>query len=129
MNQVYIGTSGWSYKGWEKAFYPRDLPKTEQFEFYATQFPTVEINLTFYRLPTPNMVRGWRAKAPPGFVYAIKGSRYITHMKKLKNLDHAVDRFFEHIRVLRSEEHTSELQSQSNIVCRPLLAKKKSSMS
>ena len=101
MNQVYIGTSGWSYKGWEKAFYPRDLPKTEQFEFYATQFPTVEINLTFYRLPTPNMVRGWRAKAPPGFVYAIKGSRYITHMKKLRNLDHAVDKFFDHIRPLK----------------------------
>src|SRR6266480_2355919 len=101
MNQVYIGTSGWSYKGWEKAFYPHDLPKTEQFEFYATQFPTVEINLTFYRLPTSNMVRGWRAKAPPGFVYAIKGSRYITHMKKLRNLDYAGDKFFDHIRPLK----------------------------
>src|SRR2546423_7206431 len=91
MSEVYIGTSGWSYKGWEKAFYPHDLPKTQQFQFYATQFPTVEINLTFYRLPTPNMVRGWRDKAPPGFVYAIKGSRYITHMKKLQNLHQAVD--------------------------------------
>src|SRR2546430_4248551 len=95
----------------------------------STLFPYTTLFRSFYRLPTANMVQGWRDKAPPGFVYAIKGSRYITHMKKLRNLDHAVDRFFEHIRVLRSEEHTSELQSQSNIVCRPLLAKKKSSMS
>jgi uncharacterized protein YecE (DUF72 family) len=103
MNKVYIGTSGWSYKGWEKAFYPHDLPKTQQFQFYATQFPTAEINLTFYRLPTPNMVRGWHDKAPPGFVYAIKGSRYITHMKKLQNLHQAVDRFFEHIEPLKKQ--------------------------
>ena len=103
MNKVYIGTSGWSYKGWEKAFYPHDLPKKQQFQFYATQFPTVEINLTFYRLPTPNMIHGWREKAPPGFVYAIKGSRYITHMKKLQNLYQAVDRFFERIEPLKKQ--------------------------
>ena len=103
MNKVYIGTSGWSYKAWEKAFYPHALPKKQQFQFYATQFPTVEINLTFYRLPTPNMVHGWREKAPPGFVYAIKGSRYITHMKKLQNLYQAVDRFFEHIEPLKKQ--------------------------
>jgi len=103
MEEVYIGTSGWSYKGWEKAFYSPDLPKNQQFQFYATQFPTVEINLTFYRLPTLNMVRGWRDKAPHGFVYAIKGSRYITHMKKLQNLHQAVDRFFEHIEPLKKQ--------------------------
>src|SRR5438477_12465313 len=103
MSEVYIGTSGWSYKGWEKAFYPHALPKTQQFQFYTTQFPSVEINLTFYRLPTENMVRGWREKAPPGFVYAIKGSRYITHMKKLQNLHQAVDRFFDHIKILKKQ--------------------------
>jgi uncharacterized protein YecE (DUF72 family) len=96
-HQVYIGTSGWSYKSWDKTFYPREIPKSAQFEFYATQFPTVEVNNTFYRLPTPKMILDWRRKAPPGFVYAIKGSRFITHMKKLANLDGALDKFFNRI--------------------------------
>jgi uncharacterized protein YecE (DUF72 family) len=101
MGNVYIGTSGWSYKSWDKAFYPKDLPKLRQFEYYVTQFPTVEINNTFYRLPTLNAVRGWRDKAPPGFVYAVKGSRFITHMKKLTNLDGAVKNYFERIKALK----------------------------
>lgn len=95
--QVYIGTSGWSYKSWDKTFYPKRVPKAGQFEFYTTQFPTVEINNTFYRLPTPKMVLGWRNKAPPGFIYAVKGSRFITHMKKIANLDGALDKFFDRI--------------------------------
>ncbi len=97
MGDIYIGTSGWSYKSWEEIFYPADVPASRHFEFYATQFRTVEINLTFYRLPSEKMVEGWRRKAPPGFVYAVKGSRFITHMKKLANLDGAVDKFFDRI--------------------------------
>jgi uncharacterized protein YecE (DUF72 family) len=97
-DEIYIGTSGWSYKGWNDTFYPSEIPKNRQFEFYATQFPTVEINATFYRLPSLNMVRGWRDKAPKGFVFAVKGSRFITHMKKLANLDGAVDKFFDRIK-------------------------------
>jgi uncharacterized protein YecE (DUF72 family) len=103
MGNVYIGTSGWSYKSWEKAFYPQDIPKTRQFDYYVTQFPTVEINNTFYRLPTLNAVRGWRDKAPPGFIYAVKGSRFITHMKKLTKLDGAVKRYFERIKELKKK--------------------------
>jgi uncharacterized protein YecE (DUF72 family) len=102
MKPIYIGTSGWSYKGWDKTFYPKDVAKSRQLEFYATQFLSVEINATFYRLPTPNMVRGWRDRAPAGFIYAIKGSRFITHMKKLANLDGALDRFFAAISPLQS---------------------------
>lgn len=101
MGNVYIGTSGWSYKSWDKAFYPREIPKGRQFEFYVTQFPTVEINNTFYRLPTLDAVRGWRDKAPPGFVYAVKGSRFITHMKKITNLDGALKKYFERIQPLQ----------------------------
>src|ERR1051326_4422921 len=101
MGNVYIGTSGWSYKSWDKAFYPKEIPKSRQFEYYATQFPTVEINNTFYRLPTTKAVEGWRDKAPPGFVYAVKGSRFITHMKKLTKLDGAVDKYFERIEALK----------------------------
>ena len=101
MGPVYIGTSGWSYKSWDKALYPSDLPKNQQFDFYATQFSTVEINATFYRLPTFKMVRGWRDKAPRGFVFAVKGSRFITHMKRLNNLDGALRKYFTRIKALR----------------------------
>ena len=103
MGRAYIGTSGWSYRSWEGTFYPARLPKTQQFEFYATQFPTVEINLTFYRLPTVKMVQNWRAKAPAGFVYAIKGSRFITHMKKLLNAAEALREFFRCLEPLRAK--------------------------
>ncbi len=93
---AYIGTSGYSYKSWDKSFYG-ETPKRAQLEFYATQFPTVEINATFYRLPSENMVRGWRDRVSEDFVYAVKGSRFITHMKKLANLDGALDKFFDRI--------------------------------
>lgn len=95
MKPVYIGTSGWSYQGWEKAFYAPDIPKSRHFDYYLTHFPTVEINLTFYRLPTRNMAQVWHDKAPKRFLYAIKGSRFITHMKKLAHLGNAFERFFE----------------------------------
>jgi uncharacterized protein YecE (DUF72 family) len=101
MKRVYIGTSGWAYKSWDKAFYPESVPKQRQFEFYATQFPTVEINATFYRLPTLNTVRNWRDRAPEGFIFAVKGSRFITHMKKLANLDGAVRKYFDRIKPLQ----------------------------
>ncbi|HVV00747.1 MAG TPA: DUF72 domain-containing protein [Verrucomicrobiae bacterium] len=101
-HRVYVGTSGWSYKGWNKAFYPEEVPKRRQFEFYASQFPTVEINATFYRLPTLNMTRGWRDKAPPGFVFAVKGSRFISHMKKLKDVEGALSKYFKRIEPMKS---------------------------
>ncbi|HEY6230314.1 MAG TPA: DUF72 domain-containing protein [Pyrinomonadaceae bacterium] len=90
--KVYIGTSGFTYKSWNAHFYPPELPARLQLEFYATQFPTVEINTTFYRLPGESMVKGWAKRVPKTFVYALKGSRFITHMKKLANLDEPVKR-------------------------------------
>ncbi len=101
MKRIYIGTSGWSYKSWERSFYPAGLSASRHFEFYASQFSTVEINLTFYRLPAAKMVEGWRDKAPAGFVYAAKGSRFITHMKKLVDAGEALDGFFDRIRPLQ----------------------------
>ena len=82
--RIYIGTSGWVYKDWASRFYPRDIPKKQHLGFYATRFPTVEINATFYRLPGESVFQDWRESVPPGFIYAIKGSRAITHMKRLK---------------------------------------------
>jgi uncharacterized protein YecE (DUF72 family) len=81
---IYIGTSGWSYKGWAKNFYPSELPASRQFTFYATKFPTVEINGTFYRLPTQKTFQDWDRQAPRGFIYSVKGSRAVTHFKRLR---------------------------------------------
>jgi uncharacterized protein YecE (DUF72 family) len=101
MSPVYIGTSGWVYKGWQKTFYPEDISASEHLEFYASQFPTVEINATFYRLPSLKMVQGWRQRAPRQFLFAVKGSRYITHMKKLVQLGGGLNRFIRRIQPLR----------------------------
>jgi uncharacterized protein YecE (DUF72 family) len=99
--QILIGTSGYSYKGWDKTFYPPDVPKRAQLEYYETQFKTVEINATFYRLPSEGMVKGWRDRVANDFVYAIKGSRFLTHMLKLRNCAEGVTKFFDRIRLLK----------------------------
>ncbi len=80
---VFVGTSGWSYKAWAVEFYPRRLGVARQLAYYATHFPTVEINASFYRLPSVEAVAAWKELAPPGFIYAVKGSRTVTHFRKL----------------------------------------------
>jgi uncharacterized protein YecE (DUF72 family) len=82
--KIYIGTSGWVYKDWAKRFYPKEVPKKRHLAFYATRFPTVEINASFYRLPAEKTFDDWREAVPPGFLYAVKGSRAVTHLKRLK---------------------------------------------
>ncbi|PTX94325.1 DUF72 domain-containing protein [Opitutus sp. ER46] len=101
---IWVGTSGWVYKEWAGAFYPRGWPKQREFEYYLRHFPTVEINATFYRLPTRSMVRGWHDRAPEGFVYAVKGSRYLTHLKRLKDTSHGLQKYLRRIAPLA--EHT-----------------------
>jgi uncharacterized protein YecE (DUF72 family) len=98
--QVRIGTSGWIYKHWRGVFYPERLPAREWFAFYARSFDTVEINNTFYRLPSPAAFAAWHDQAPPGFVYAVKASRYLTHMKKLKDPADALERILGRARLL-----------------------------
>ena len=101
--RIYIGTSGWSYPDWKGTFYPRDLPPREWFQFYSRRFPTVEINATFYHLPRLKTVHGWRDHAPPGFVFAVKGSRFITHIKKLTNLGNSLRAFSRRIQPMRAQ--------------------------
>lgn len=84
MAPIRIGCSGWNYRDWRGRFYPQDLPVKGWFAFYAETFDTVEINNSFYRLPTASVFEKWREQAPPGFCYAVKASRYITHNKKLR---------------------------------------------
>jgi uncharacterized protein YecE (DUF72 family) len=86
MGEIRIGTSGWVYRDWKGPFYPADLPQKRWFAHYAGRFSTTEINGSFYRLPTEKAVAGWAEAAPPGFVFAWKASRFITHNKKLKDV-------------------------------------------
>jgi uncharacterized protein YecE (DUF72 family) len=92
-NAIHVGCSGWVYRHWRGLFYPEGLPQKRWFEHYSQEFDTVEINASFYRLPLESTFDGWRDKAPPGFRYAVKANRFITHMKKLAGCDEEIDRF------------------------------------
>ncbi|MDB6031459.1 MAG: hypothetical protein JWM16_1797 [Verrucomicrobiales bacterium] len=96
-----MGTSGWIYKGWAGTFYPPRLSAAAKFAFYSSHFSTVEINNTFYRLPTENAVRGWHEQAAPGFIYAVKGSRFVTQMKKLNIEQDSLDLILNRIAPLK----------------------------
>jgi uncharacterized protein YecE (DUF72 family) len=97
---VRIGCSGWQYRHWKGSFYPADLPQSRWFEHYASVFDTVEVNNTFYRLPEIATFEAWRRRAPPGFLFALKASRFLTHMKKLRDPREPLARFFERARSL-----------------------------
>ena len=88
---VRIGCSGWSYPHWRKVFYPEKLPAREHFGFYAQHFNTVEINNSFYRQPPRERFEAWGEQAPPGFLFAVKGSRYVTHIKRLAVEKESID--------------------------------------
>jgi uncharacterized protein YecE (DUF72 family) len=92
---VHVGCSGWVYRHWRGQFYPEGLPQKRWFEHYAAEFDTVEINASFYRLPLESTFDGWREKAPPGFRYAVKANRFITHMKKLAGCDPEIRGFIQ----------------------------------
>ena len=94
MSRVRIGCSGWIYPHWREQVYPRGLPQARWLEHYATLFDTVEVNNTFYRLPSPRSVGGWVERTPPEFVFAVKASRYLTHIKRLTEVGRGVERFF-----------------------------------
>jgi uncharacterized protein YecE (DUF72 family) len=94
MGEVRIGCSGWVYKDWTGPFYPPGTKDRERLEFYATRFDTAEINASFYRLPSEAAVDGWAERAPEGFVFAWKVSRFITHNKKLLNTEDSVSLVF-----------------------------------
>ncbi len=96
-----IGCSGWQYRHWRGAFYPADLPQSRWLEYYAERFDTVEVNNSFYRLPAEGLFASWRDRAPRGFVFGVKASRYLTHMKKLKDPAAPLDLLFTRVNELR----------------------------
>lgn len=93
--RIAIGTSGWQYRHWRGRFYPQDLPLAQWFAYYRERFATVELNTPFYHLPQVASVERWRTQTPAGFRFAVKGSRFITHNKKLKEPEEPLERFFE----------------------------------
>ena len=98
---IRIGTSGWYYNHWTKLFYPAELAKGKWLEYYAGYFDTVEINNTFYHLPKPESIKRWQRLAPENFVYSVKANRYITHIKRLKDVSEPLERFFERVDTLK----------------------------
>lgn len=98
---AYIGTSGWTYKHWaDGIFYPPDVPSRAWLEFYAERFPTVELNASFYRLPQEKTFAGWKRRTPRGFLFAVKASRIITHIKRLRGARDALDLLLERAALL-----------------------------
>ncbi|MBW8763047.1 MAG: DUF72 domain-containing protein [Microbacterium sp.] len=91
---VRVGVSGWRYPGWRGDFYPKGLVQRRELEYIGEHFPTVELNGSFYSLQRPDSYRRWRASVPEDFVFAVKGSRYVTHMLRLKNVEQALANFF-----------------------------------
>ncbi len=95
-----IGTSGWAYRWWRGAFYPEKLRQGDWLAHYARVFDTVEINATFYRLPRPELLERWRTIAPEGFLYAVKASRQITHLRRLRDCEGELETFLQAARRL-----------------------------
>jgi len=92
---IYIGTSGWTYKDWQGKFYPEKVKGAERLNFYSRIFNTVEVNATFYRTPFKNMIKSWNQKLNKDFHMVIKGNRSITHRKKIKDCKEQLDRFLD----------------------------------
>lgn len=96
MEKIFIGTCGWSYNHWEEVFYPK-IPAQRRLHFYAQFFKTVEVNSTFYGLPRMQTVKNWTLQVPPSFCFSIKASRFITHVKRLKNCQESLQLFYNQI--------------------------------
>jgi uncharacterized protein YecE (DUF72 family) len=97
---VRVGTSGYTYPEWKGTFYPADLPASRMLDYYAARFSVVEINATFYRMPTPKTLAAWAAATPPAFVFALKAPQRITHYQRLRDVDEPVRYFCDTARTL-----------------------------
>jgi uncharacterized protein YecE (DUF72 family) len=114
MAHAYVGTSGWNYREWRGSFFPEDLAAKNWLAFYATRFDSVEINYTFYRLPSVESCRAWYRQTPPNFRFAVKASRYITHLKRLRDSREAWAAFLKRVKVLKEKLGPILLQFPSN---------------
>lgn len=102
-SKIYIGTSGWIYSSWEKIFYPENLPSNKKLKYFSQHFKTTEINYSFYHLPRKKTYQKWYSETPNDFVFALKASRFITHIKKLNKIEQAWKEFFENALFLKEK--------------------------
>lgn len=116
-HKYYIGTSGWHYEHWRGLFYPERLAKAKWLEFYAGHFGTVELNNSFYHLPSEKAFLGWRESSSEDFVFAVKVSRFITHIKRLKNVEEPVENFLSRARLLEGKLGPLLYQLPPNMKC------------
>ena len=100
MNPAHIGCSGWNYPHWREVVYPKGLPQSRWLEHYTALFDTVEVNTTFYRLPKRDSVAHWVEQTPSDFVFSVKASRYLTHVRRLRDMGTGLGRFYERIEPL-----------------------------
>lgn len=103
--KLFIGTSGYSYKHWQERFYPAGISSKRWLEFYSSQFSTVELNVTFYRVPQPRSFLSWYERTPSNFIFSVKGSRYISHIKRLQGVEDSLKLFFERAFLLKEKLH------------------------
>lgn len=115
MPELVIGTSGWQYRDWKERFYPKTLPQRAWLEYYAHHFPCVEVNNTFYRLPSKETLQRWAEATPQGFRFAVKASQYLTHSKRLLDPEQPVDRLMEYCGELGSRLGPILLQLPPNM--------------
>lgn len=104
VGKLYCGTSGWNYNHWRGIFYPKDVPQSKWLECYSGHFDTVEVNNSFYRLPEQSTFQSWHDQTPPDFTFAVKASRFLTHMKKLTDPEEPLDRMFGRMDVLGEKQ-------------------------
>jgi uncharacterized protein YecE (DUF72 family) len=112
VGQLRVGTSGYSYKEWKGNFYPQKLPEREMLGFYAKQFSTVEINHSFYRMPTEAVLENWATRVPEGFRFALKANQQITHIQKLRDCESSLKRFLEAASILNDGDHLGPILVQ-----------------
>jgi uncharacterized protein YecE (DUF72 family) len=116
-HEIRIGTSGWNYASWRGVLYERGVAQRRWLERYAEEFDTVELNASFYRLPSAEQFASWKDRTPRGFAFAVKGSRFITHIKRLRGAEAAIATFCEHTRALGRKGAVVLWQLPPNLAC------------
>lgn len=114
MAELFVGTSGWIYKSWKGRFYPNGIKESQHLSFYANHFSTTEINYSFYKLPSENAFLNWREQTPEQFTFAVKASRFLTHLKKLKEPEEPWERLLDRATKLESKLGPILLQFPAN---------------
>ncbi len=117
--KIYIGTSGWAYQHWKDVFYPQDLQGSKYLHFYIKKFKTVEINSSFYHLPREDTFQKWYQETPKDFIFSVKASRYLTHLKRLKNCQEPLEIFLKRISLLKKKLGVTLFQMPPSFRAKP----------